>query len=216
MDFENRYQAGALLAEKLQQYKNEKVVVFGLPRGGVVTASAISDALEAPLDLIIAHKIGHPLQPEYAIGAIAEGGYVVENKAEVAKVDPAWYEGAKQKEIQEIERRRKEYLPHQPTRSLHDTIAIVVDDGIATGLTMKAALKSIKARHPQKIIVAVPVAPKSTFRSLSTLADGCIGLETPDDWFFRGAIGAYYNDFSQTEDREVCSLLEENAKHDKN
>lgn len=212
MYFQDRHEAGMLLAKKLEAYRHEKVVVFGLPRGGVVTASVIAKALHAPLDLVIAHKIGHPYQPEYAIAAIAEGKHLIENPSEIQRVDPLWYKAAQQHELQEIERRRKKYLPDPEERSLTDTVAIVVDDGVATGLTMKAAIQSVRARNPKKIIIAVPVAPKSTFTELRSLADACIGLEVPDDWSFLGAIGAYYEIFDQTSDQEVITLVQKNRQ----
>lgn len=215
MYFRDRYEAGTLLAQKLKAYQQDKVVIFGLPRGGVVTASVIARALHAPLDLIIAHKIGHPYQPEYAIAAMAEGGYVVENTAEIQNINPQWYKEAQKREKAEIERRRKEYLPNQKETSLQDTIAIIVDDGIATGLTMKAAIKSIRARNPKKIVIAIPVAPKSPFTELSTHADECVGLHVPDEYAFQGAIGAYYENFDQTKDQEVLSLLQQNKNEAK-
>lgn len=210
MDFKNRYEAGLLLAQHLQQYKNKNVLVLGLPRGGVVTASAIAHELQAPLDVIIAHKIGHPHQPEYAIAAIAEGGHIMENLQETQTVPQDWYKQAIERELQEIRRRRKKYVHGTKEISLQNMIVILVDDGIATGLTMKAAILSVQAHHPKKIIVAVPVAPKSTAKAIQSMVDECIGLEVPDDWSFRGAVGAYYQDFAQTTDEEVISLLKEN------
>lgn len=215
MEFMNRQEAGRLLAQLLKRYKGEKVVVFALPRGGVVTASEIAKELHAPLDLLLAHKIGHPYQPEYAIAALSEGGYVMENPSEVQQVDPEWYEKAKEREMDEIQRRRKAYIRGRKSISVHEAIAILVDDGVATGLTMKAAILELKHRNPKKIIVAVPVSPKSTALELEAMVDEFVGLEVPGDWGFRGAIGAYYRDFSQTEDSEVISLLEENEKREK-
>lgn len=211
-EFTDRHEAGRLLAEPLKKYKGERVVVFALPRGGVVTASEIAKELHAPLDLILAHKIGHPYQPEYAIAAISEGGYVMENPLEVERVDPAWYSNAKAKEMEEIKRKRKEYVKARTEIFLHDAVAILVDDGIATGLTMKAAILELKHRKPKKLVVAVPVAPHSTAQTLASMVDEFIGLHVPGDGDFRGAIGAYYKDFTQTEDKEVISLLEENEK----
>lgn len=212
MEFSDRRAAGKLLAEALKKYTHEKVVVFALPRGGVLTASEIAKALHAPLELILAHKIGHPYQPEYAIAAISEGGYVMENPSEVERVDPAWYASAKAREIEEIGRKRKAYLKGRGEIPIHDAVAILVDDGIATGLTMKAAILELKHRKPKKLVVAVPVAPFSTAQALKAMVDEFIGLHVPEEGNFRGAVGAYYRDFAQTEDQEVISLLEENAK----
>lgn len=214
MDFQDRYEAGAFLGQALNTYKGQSVVVFALPRGGVVTASEIAKELSAPLDLILAHKIGHPFQPEYAIAAISEGGYVVENALEIHRVDPEWYAQAKEREIREIQRRRKEYMKGREVSSVTDSIALLVDDGIATGLTMKAAIVELKHRNPKKIVVAVPVAPQSTANIIASMVDEFICLHVPSDEAFRGAIGAYYQDFAQTEDREVVSLLEENYRRE--
>lgn len=215
MDFIDRHESGRLLAQALKQYKGEQVVVFALPRGGVVTASEIAKELDAPLEVLLAHKIGHPYQPEYAIAALSEGGYVMENPSEIQQVDPEWYKGAKEKEMAEIQRKRREYVKGKKSHSIREAIAILVDDGVATGLTMKAAILELKHRNPKKIVVAVPVAPKSTALELEAMVDEFVGLEVASDWGFRGAIGAYYRDFSQTDDSEVIALLEENETRGK-
>lgn len=212
MDFKDRHEAGRLLAEAVKKYKGEKVVVFALPRGGVVTASEIAKELQAPLDLILAHKIGHPYQPEYAIAAISEGGFIMENSSEVGQVDATWYEQAKAREMDEIRRKRKEYVRGRKEISVRDAVAILVDDGIATGLTMKAAILELKHRKPKKLVVAVPVAPERTAQALRSMVDEFVGLHIPSDMNFRGAIGAYYRDFRQTGDEEVISLLKENER----
>jgi predicted phosphoribosyltransferase len=214
MDFQDRYEAGRLLAQVLKKYKGLKVVVFALPRGGVVTASEIAKELDAPLDLILAHKIGHPHHPEYAIAAISEGGYVMENPLEIQQIDSTWYTQEKERQMAEIRRKREKYIKGRKEISIKDSIAILVDDGIATGLTMKAAVLELKSRKPKKIVVAVPVAPKSTAKALETMVDEFVGLDTTSDFAFRGAVGAYYKDFTQTEDNEVFFLLEENKKRE--
>ncbi len=212
MEFKDRREAGRLLAEVLKKYKGEQVVVLALPRGGVLIASEVAKKLHAPLDLILAHKIGHPRQPEYAIAAISEGGHVMENTAEVEAVDSAWYAQAKEQQMEEIRRKRKEYVRGRKNISVHDAVAILVDDGIATGLTMKAAILELKHRNPKKLVVAVPVAPLRTAQAIESMVDEFIGLHVPSDGSFLGAVGAYYREFTQTEDTEVISLLEENEK----
>jgi predicted phosphoribosyltransferase len=136
----------------------------------------------------------------------------MENPSEVEQVDAEWYAHAKAREMEEIRRKRREYVKGRPELSVRDAVAILVDDGIATGLTMKAAIMELKTRMPKKLVVAVPVAPHSTAQAIGSMVDEFIGLDVPSDGNFRGAIGAYYKDFTQTEDAEVISLLEENAK----
>lgn len=215
MEFQDRRDAGRQLAQALKKYKGQKVGVFALPRGGVVTASEIADALDAPLDILLAHKIGHPYQPEYAIAAISEGGYLIENRLEIAQIDPEKYQQMKEHQMEEIRRKRQLYAKGKRVTDVEESIAILVDDGVATGLTMKTAILELKYLKPKKIVVAVPVSPKSTAHELESMADEFLGLIVPEDWEFRGAIGAYYRDFSQVEDQEVISLLEASQQREK-
>lgn len=212
MTFRNRSDAGKQLAEALKQYKGQDIVVFGLPRGGVVTAAEIAKALNAPLDLLLAHKIGHPLQPEYAIAALSENGYLVGSPREIQSIDKRWFEAEKMRQMEEFKRKREMYLKGRKEIPVKDKIAIIVDDGIATGLTMQSGILDLKHRNPKKIIVAVPVAPKGTANLLKQQADEFVGLIVPDDYHFQGAVGAYYDDFSQTEDDEVIDILEHQSK----
>lgn len=207
MNFAHRKEAGQLLAKALVSYQGQDVVVFALPRGGVVVAQEIASALHAQLDIVLAHKIGHPSQPEYAIAAISEGGHLIENQREVASVDLAWYESEKKQQRAHMLKRRKEYFKGRPSPSVEGRIVILVDDGIATGLTMQAAIVDLKARKPKNIIVAVPVAPQGTAEHIRSMVDQFIGLEVPPDHLFFGSIGAYYADFSQIDDSEVISIL---------
>jgi predicted phosphoribosyltransferase len=205
MWFIDRVDAGKKLAVKLGKYRN-RAVVYALPRGGVVVGAEIAKELEVPLDLILVRKIGHPNNPEYAIGAVAEGAEPVFNESERQAVDEAWLKAVVKAEQAENERRRQEYFPHdyQPP-SVRDKVAILTDDGIATGLTMEAAIEALSLRRPQKIVVAVPVAPSDTVDHLKTLADEVIVLDNPDN--FRGAVGAHYQNFPQVEDEEVVEIL---------
>lgn len=207
MYLKDRHEAGRLLAEQLKGYKSQDVVVYGLPRGGVVVAYEIAKALGAPLDLIIVRKIGHPFQREYAIAAIAEDGHMIGNQRELATVDQKWLEVEKERQRQEAKRRRERYLPVGKEVPVKDKVAILVDDGIATGLTMQVGVLELRHRHPKKIIVAVPVSPRQTADLLKKQADDFVALAVPPDHAFLGAIGAYYEDFSQTEDGEVIELL---------
>ena len=206
MRFKDRSEAGKQLAQALEKYRGQGSIVYPLPRGGVVLGVEIALALEIPLDLVIPRKIGHPHNPEYAIGAVAENGEIVCNDWEVARVDPQWLKKQVEKERNEARRRRERYLGGREPLSAVGKIAILVDDGIATGLTMQAAIRDVKQRKPARIVVAVPVAPKDTADLLAQQADEVVGLEiTPA---YRGSVGAYYDNFPQLSDEEVIRLLQ--------
>jgi len=207
MWFIDRVDAGKQLAARLGKYHG-RAVVYALPRGGVMVGAEIAKELEAPLDLILVRKIGHPANPEYAIGAVAEGGEPVYNEAERQAVDEAWLAAAVRQERAENERRRQDYFPEDyKTPDVRDKVAILTDDGIATGLTMEAAVAALSTHHPKEIVVAVPVAPGDSVAHLKTVADEVIVLDSPDN--FRGAVGAHYQNFPQVEDDEVIEILEE-------
>ena len=207
MFFKNRQDAGRQLSQLLKKYKDTPVVVYALPRGGVTVAAEISKFLHAPLDLIFAHKIAHPSQPECAIGAISESGHMIEPSEDVLlSFGNEWLEREKANQIQQIKRRRQKYLHARNDSSVKNKVAILVDDGIATGLTMQAGIKELRDRHPQKIVVAVPVAPKSCANVIKQMADEFVGREI-EDYNFLGAVGAYYDEFNQVEDEEVIQIL---------
>ncbi|RJO62052.1 phosphoribosyl transferase [candidate division WS5 bacterium] len=203
--FRDREDAGRQLAEKLLKYKDEDPVVLALPRGGVVLGDIIAKKLNCPLNLIITRKIGHPMNPEYAIAAITISGELVENRAETGAVDQRWFEEEKSIQIQEAKRREETYLGGRKPVELKAKTAIIVDDGIATGLTMMAAIKEVKAKGPAGIIVAVPVIPFDTYETLLKLVDEVIAISVPND--FLGAVGAYYADFPQVSDEEVVEIM---------
>lgn len=207
MMFQDRTDAGKKLAVSLDRYRGAGVVVYALPRGGVVVGAEVANRLNAPLELIIARKIGHPLSREYAIGAVTEFGEPVWNKAEIKSMSKAWQEGQVQQARDESKRRRLSYVGGQPSIPVRGKTAIVVDDGIATGLTMTAAIADLRKRQPKEIIVAVPVAPKDTAEELAGLSDRIVILNIPDGTFW--AIGNYYLDFGQVEDEEVHRLMEQ-------
>ncbi len=210
MRFRDRVEAGQKLAEKLNKYKNDNVVILALPRGGVVLGAEVAKLFGAPLDLVIPRKIGHPNNPEYAIAAVTESGKRVVNQAEIANVDPKWFEQAVQKEIAETKRRRQIYLQRKKPVDLKDRVAIIVDDGVATGLTMRVAIKDVRAHRPKRIVVAVPVSPPDTAEILKREADELVAIDIPA--VYLGAVGAYYQIFGQLEDREVIKIIEENSK----
>lgn len=205
MQFRDRQEAGRLLAEKLKHYQGKDVVVYALPRGGVITGIEVARVLHAPLDLLIPRKIGHPYNPEYAIAAVTETGEVVKNEAEVAKVDSAWFAEEVVRQREEAQRRRERYLHDRAPLDVTEKIAIVVDDGIATGLTTRAALDELRKRSPAKIVVATPVAPPSTVDELREHVDEVVIVHVPD--YFFGAIGSYYQSFDQVNDEEVETLM---------
>lgn len=208
MFFKDRTEAGQLLARALKHYKNQHVVVYALPRGGVVTALEIAKYLHAPLDLIIARKIGHPFEPEYAIAATAETGHVLRNQAAVESIeDEEWLKGAVEQQRMEAKRRREKYLQNKPAVPVAGKIAILVDDGVATGLTMRVGIKELQHRHPKKIIVATPVVPQKIANILQQEADELVTLETPPSDEFLGSIGAYYDKFPPIIDNEVIAIL---------
>lgn len=206
--FINRQDAGNQLAQLLAAYKDQEVIVYALPRGGVQVAEEIAKFLHAPLDLVFAHKIGHPYQPEYAIGAISERGHLVGE--ELKLYDPQWLEAAKKQEIKEMKRKRELYLKGKESLNVEGKVAIIVDDGIATGRTMEVGIMELRDSNPEKIVMAVPVAPRSTFDTLANLADEVIAVEVADDEDFLGAVGAYYFEFNQVEDEEVIAILNQN------
>lgn len=205
--FANRRQAGALLAQRLLHLAGrDDVVVLGLPRGGVVVAYEVAQALEAPLDVFVVRKLGLPGHQEYAIGAIASGGIRVVNPDAVAlyHLSDATIDAVAQSERRELERREQSYRTGRPPAPLEGRVVVLVDDGLATGSTMRAALLAVRQRHPSRIVVAVPVGSRETCREIGEMADEVVCISTPEP--FR-AVGLWYENFSQTSDDEVRQLL---------
>jgi predicted phosphoribosyltransferase len=203
--FTDRADAGRQLGKALSHYKGQPAVVYALPRGGVVLGVEVARELDAPLDLIVVRKIGHPDQPEYAIGAVTENGEWVLNPTEARSLDPKWIGDAAQAELREARRRRAIFLRDRSPVPVKDKTAIVVDDGLATGLTMEAALAELRRRNPTRIVVAVPVAAAETVERLRPKADEIVALQIPPMF---GAVGAFYRDFKQLDDDDVIQLLE--------
>ncbi len=207
MVFKNRVDAGQQLAALLADYQGKEIVVYGIPRGGVVLAAEIAKTLHASLDILLAHKIGHPNNPEYAIAAVSESGHLIGSPQELMYTSEAWLTEQKELQMKEMQRRRQLYLKGRKEISVKGKTAIIVDDGIATGLTMQAGILELKERQPKEIIAAVPVTPHRTAEILKKMADRLVAvLILGDDQFF-GSVGAYYKEFPQVEDREVISLL---------
>lgn len=210
--FIDRSEAGRRLARLLLRFKDQRPVVLALPRGGVPVGFEVAQALDAPLDLMLVRKIGAPFQPELAVGAAVDGAHpeIVINRDIVERLHiPADYlqqESARQ--LEEIERRRRLYGAGRPGIEIRDRTAIVVDDGIATGATMEAALHATRRAGPRCLVLAVPVAPPDTIERLRPLVDEVECLVMPPDL---GAIGRFYDDFRQLTDDDVVGLLEQAA-----
>ena len=206
--FRDRVDAGKRLAEELLEYKERDVIVLAIPRGGVIVGYQVAHRLSAPLDLIIPRKIGAPMNPELAVGAVSQDGTIVLNNefVKMLRIPESFIKEEAKRQIWEIERRMKKYRGEgKPLPMLKGKTIILVDDGIATGATMRAAVVSIKKQKPAALVVAVPVGPKDTIMTLKNEADRVVCLETPE--FFH-AIGQFYEDFRQISDEEVIQLME--------
>jgi putative phosphoribosyl transferase len=208
--FRDRADAGRQLAHKLQHCKSKKPVVLALPRGGVPVAIDIDEALNAPLDLLLVRKIGVPWQPELALGAVVDGEtphtFVNKGIARAAHISEAQLAVAAKRELEEIERRRALWLGARHQMSIRGRTAIVVDDGVATGASIRVALKAVRAERAARVILAAPVAPAETATKLRADCDDVVFVATPEDF---AAVGSYYEDFRQLEDIEVKNLLEQ-------
>lgn len=206
--FENRRDAGVRLAKALARYDGEDAVVYALPRGGVVLGAEVAKQLELPLALIIPRKIGHPENPEYAVCAVTEEGELVCNEEESSRLDPKWLKAAAKREQKEAKRRRAAYGGARLPAS--GKVAIIVDDGIATGLTVRAAIRTLRRELPSEVIVAAPIAPREVVEYLRKEADDVVVLDDTEP--FLGAIGAYYESFPQVTDEEVVRILANQQK----
>jgi putative phosphoribosyl transferase len=210
--FADRREAGERLAEALARFRGPGTLVLGIPRGGVVVAAEVARALEAPLDVVIARKIGAPGQPELAIGAVVGGGEGIRLLDEVAlryfNLPAEYIERETERELAEIDRRLREYRGDRPPPEIGGRTVIVIDDGIATGYTIRAALTGLRRLEPRLLVVAVPVAPSSAPRELAAVADEVVCLETPEPFL---AVGMWYENFEQTTDEEVRRLLSDHS-----
>lgn len=210
MRFADRIEAGRLLAERLSGLGLAAPLVLALPRGGVPVAAEIARALKAPLDVAFVRKIGAPYQPELAIGAVADGDEpeVVLNDELVASlgIDADFIAAQTRRELATIERRRAEYAPLRARVDPEGRAVIMVDDGVATGMTMQAALRHLKRRKPARLIAAVPVASREALEMLQCEADDVVCLSAPRNF---GSVGSFYRDFGQVSDEEVAALLRE-------
>lgn len=211
MVFQNRNEAGSWLGKELIDFqKDTKAVVLGLPRGGVLVAEEVAKFLHLPLDVILLRKLPYPSQPELAVGAVAEHGAVFVNEEfqNAAREEPGWLEEIIREQREIIRQRAKLYRPHRHARDLQGKTAILVDDGIATGATMKVAIQAARAAGADRVVVAIPVAAPSSIRELETEADQVVCLDAPENFY---AVGQAYQSFEQVSDKEVCEVLDRNA-----
>jgi putative phosphoribosyl transferase len=208
MSFRNRSEAGRKLAAWLKRYKDQQPVILALPRGGVPVAAEVAAAFNAPLDLVLVRKIGVPSQPELAMGAVVDGGspLVIRNEdvIQLTGVDEAEFQAVCDGELAEIERRRRLYIDDRERIDVKGRLAIVIDDGVATGATTRAALRATRMRQPNKLVLAVPVGPTDTIAAMQEDADEVVCLE---EYEIFGAIGYFYDDFRQITDQEVIDIL---------
>jgi putative phosphoribosyl transferase len=209
MPFRNRSEAGRRLAVALAGYKEQEPTILALPRGGVAVAADVAAALESPLDLILVRKVGVPFRPELAMGAVVNGGgSIIVRNEEVIKhvgIDEAAFKSACDAEFAEIERRRERYLGNRERAEVAGSTAIVIDDGIATGATTRAALRATRRRNPKRLVLAVPLAPSDSLSELRREADEIVCLEEHP---MLEAIGFYYHNFRQVSDEEVIEILQ--------
>ncbi len=204
--YADRHAAGRRLADKLASYRTHHPVVLGIPRGGVVVADAIAQALETDLDIVLTRKLGAPGNPELAIGAVSESGRVILQREIAAAVgaDDDYIEEEKQRQLAEIQARRERYRRVRPKIPLQGRTILLVDDGVATGATMQASIWAAREEGPREVVVAVPVGPQDAIERLSHEADHVVCPYMPRYFY---AIGQFYLDFKQVDDREVVEIL---------
>jgi putative phosphoribosyl transferase len=205
--FPNRREAGRQLAVALRAYaRRTDVIVLGLPRGGVPVADAVAAALDAPLEVLVVRKLGVPGREELAMGAVASGGVCVLNNEIIAGLGISQVSIKRVIELEsaELARRERVFRGDTPFPDVTGRTVILVDDGLATGATMSAAVAAIRAMHPARVVVAVPVASREAMRQLTSAADDCVALIVPEAFY---GVGLWYDDFTQTTDREVRQLL---------
>lgn len=205
MIFRDRIDAAQRLAKALARYRGKNPLVLAIPRGAVRMGRVLADALEGELDVVLVRKLRSPESAEFAVGAIDESGwaYVADYAAEVG-ADEAYLAGEKRMQMETLRKRRAQYTPERPPADPAGRIAIVVDDGLATGATMIAALHAVRAKRPARLICAIPVAAPDSLAKVSPHADEVVCLDTPPNFY---AVGQFYRDFAQVQDDEVAALL---------
>ncbi|MGA7860363.1 MAG: phosphoribosyltransferase family protein [Thermoplasmata archaeon] len=204
--FDDRREVGRRLAEKLLRYRADRPVVLGVARGGVPIAYEVARRLDAPLDVLVVRKVGAPRNPEYGLGAVAEGGIRLldEPRIREAGYSLSELEPYVTAELEQVERRLRAFRGSRPRVDLRDRTVVVVDDGVATGGTMRAAIQAVRAQHPRWLVLALGVSPEETFRRLKREVDDLVVLLTPRHFY---AVGQFYRHFEPVEDEEVQRLL---------
>lgn len=211
MRFEDRSQAGKMLAGALDGLRGQDAVVYALPRGGVVLGYEVARHLDAPLDLIITRKIGYPGSRECAVCAVSEDGEMICDRLGATRLDPAWLKARAEEEMEEANRRRRIYLEGRLPLNAGGKVAIVVDDGVATGLTILLAIMVLKDQHPKKIVVAVPVSSPEAAERIRAEADELVALDVPDNF---SSVSEHYEEFAQLEDEDVIRLIRKAAERE--
>lgn len=203
--FADRIEAAELLAMRLQEYRGRNPLILAIPRGAVPMAKVIADNLEGELDVVLVHKFGAPYDPEFALGAVDENGWIyVAPHAHVYGIDSPKMQQEQSRQVQMLTKRRDQYTPYRPPIDPKGRIAIIVDDGIATGATMIAALHAVRAREPAELICAVPIAASDSLDTIRPLADKIVCINASAHM---GSVGAFYRHFQQVEDEEVIEIL---------
>jgi putative phosphoribosyl transferase len=210
MAFQDRAEARRQLARMLASYRGRDLLVLGVPRGGVPVGAEIASALGGELDVSVARKLGAPNQPELAIGAISSGSWTLNHDViRALRVPEEFIEHEVRRELAEVGRRNKLYRGGRPPPRIAGRTVIVTDDGIATGATVRATLESVRREHPDRLILAAPVAPQAALDELRSLADSVVCVEAPD---YFGAVGQFYRQFAQLEDDEVIAILDRSRR----
>lgn len=211
LQFDSRIDAARQLARALLRYRGRNPLILAIPRGAVGMGQVIAEELKGELDVVLVRKLRSPFNPEVAIGAVDESGWAyVADHAAHSGADPTYIESEKSAQLDTLRKRRAQYTPAQPPIEAQGRIVIVVDDGLATGASMIAALHAARARNPQRLVCAVPVAAADSLERVSALADEVVCLEVPEEFY---AVGQFYRDFSQVEDGAVVAILAQRQKH---
>lgn len=210
MQFDSRIDAARQLARALARYRGRNPLILAIPRGAVGMGQVIAEELKGELDVVLVRKLRSPFNPELAIGAVDESGWIyIADHAAHSGADPIYIESEKIAQLDTLRKRRAQYTPARPPIEAKDRIVIVVDDGLATGASMIAALHAARARNPQRLVCAVPVATADSLERVGALADEVVCLEVPEEFY---AVGQFYRDFSQVEDNAVVAILAQRPK----